>query len=92
MMPYKEVAHPLYKKERVIFEGPELFLVLMMSTGLLSLAAPIGLDLSAIRLFALEAFCLIGLYKARNKPIWSATSILYLLFLLERIYNMEVVY
>ncbi len=37
---------------------------------------------TAIRLFALEAFCLIGLYKARRKPIWSATSVLYLLFLL----------
>lgn len=82
MMPYKEVAHPLYKKERVTFEGPELFLVLMMATGLLSLSAPIGFDLSAIRLFALEAFCLIGLSKARHKPIWSVTSVLYLLFLL----------
>ena len=81
MMPYKEVAHPLDKKQKVIFEGPELFLVLMMATGLLSLSAPIGLDLSAIRLFALEAFCLIGLYKARHKPIWSATSVLYLLCL-----------
>ena len=82
MMPYKEVTHPLDKKQKVIFEGPELFLVLMMATGLLALAAPIGLDLSAIRLFALEAFCLIGLFKARHKPIWSVTSLLYLLFLL----------
>ena len=75
------ITHPLNKKQKLLFEGPELYLVLMMSTGLLSLSAPIGLDLSAIRLLALEIFCIIGLSKTRHKPIWSATSIFYLLFI-----------
>lgn len=82
LMPQKVVTHPLDKKQQLVFEGPEMYLVLAMSTGLLALSAPIGIDLGAIRLFLLEAFCLIGLSKARHKPIWSPTSVLYLLLLL----------
>lgn len=78
----KSVTHPLNKKQKLLFNGPELYLVLMMSTGLLSLAAPIGLDLSAIRLLLLEIFCIIGLLRSRHKPIWSATSVFYLLLIL----------
>lgn len=76
------VSHPFDKKQKLLFEGPELYLVLMMSTGLLSLAAPIGLDLSAIRLLALEIFCIIGLSRVRHKPIWTATSIFYVLLII----------
>ena len=82
LMPQKEVVHPLDKKQKLIFEGPELYLVLVMFTGLLSLSAPIGLDLSAIRLFLLEAFCIIGLVKSRRRPIWSGVSVLYVFLLL----------
>ena len=78
----KSVTHPLNKKQKLLFNGPELYLVLMMSTGLLSLSAPIGLDLSAIRLLLLEVFCIIGLSRAHHKPIWSATSIFYILFII----------
>lgn len=82
LMPHMEVAHPLDKKQKLIFEGPELYLVLAMSTGLLSLSAPIGLDLSAVRLFLLEFFCIIGLSKAKHSPIWTGFSIFYILLLL----------
>ena len=78
----KSVTHPLNKKQKLLFEGPELYLVLMLSTGLLSLSAPIGLDLSAIRLLLLEIFCIIGLVRTKHKPIWSATSIFYLLLII----------
>lgn len=78
----KTVTHPLNKKQKLLFNGPELYLVLMMSTGLLSLSVPIGLDLSALRLLLLEVFCIIGLLRTHNKPIWSATSIFYLLFII----------
>ena len=81
LMSQMEVAHPLDKRRRVILEGPELYLVLAMSTGLLALSAPIGLDLSAIRLFLLEVFCFIGLSKAKHRPIWSGFSVFYLLLL-----------
>lgn len=76
------VTHPLDKRQKLAFEGPELYFVLAMATGLFSLAAPVGIDLSAIRLLMLEIFCLIGLYKVRHKPIWSKVSIMYVLFLI----------
>ena len=81
-MSHKAVTHPLDKKRKLVFEGPELYLVLMLSTGLLSLSASVGLDLSALRLFLLETFCIIGLSRASHKPIWSAASVIYLLLLL----------
>ena len=81
-MPQVAVTHPLNKRQKLVFEGTEAYLVLMMATGLFSLAAPIGLDLSAIRLLLLEVLCLIGLSKARHKPIWNGVSILYVLLLL----------
>ena len=80
-MPHKSVTHPLDKKRKLLFEGPELYLVLMLSTGLLSLAVPIGLDLSAIRLLFLEIFCIIGLLRTHHKPIWTAVSIFYILLI-----------
>lgn len=82
LTPQVTVIHPLDKKQKLIFEGTEAYLVLMMATGLFSLSATIGLDLSAIRLLLLEVFCLVGLSKVRHKPIWSGVSILYVLLLL----------
>ena len=81
-MSHKSVTHPLDKKRKLVFEGPELYLILMLSTGLLSLSAPIGLDLSAIRLLMLEILCIIGLFRTHHKPVWTAASVFYILLLL----------
>ena len=80
--PHKSVTHPLDKHQKLLFEGPELYLVLMLSTGLLSLSAPIGLDLSAIRLLMLEILCIIGLFRTHHKPVWTAASVFYLLMII----------
>lgn len=76
------IRHPLEKKRMLYFEGPELFWTLIFSTGLLALSAPAGLDLMAIRLFFLEALCLIGLLIAKGHPRWTAPIIIYVLYLL----------
>lgn len=75
------VRHPLEKKRRLYFEGPELFWTLTFSTGLLALSAPAGLDLMAIRLFFLEALCLIGLFLAKGHPQWLVPMVIYFLYL-----------
>lgn len=80
--PHKAVVHPLNRHKKLLFEGPELYLVLMLSTGLLSLSAPIGLDLSAIRLLMLEVLCIIGLSRTHHKPVWSIASVFYVLMII----------
>lgn len=76
------VIHPLNKKQKLLFTGPELFWTLTFSTGLLALNAPAGLDLMAIRLLVLEIFCLIGLFVVKSRPVWSVTSVLYLIYII----------
>lgn len=76
------VSHPLNKKKKLLFDGPELFWLLTFSTGLLALSAPGMLDLMAIRLFLLEVFCIIGLFIVKRKPQWSAATILYMIYML----------
>lgn len=76
-----KVRHPLDKEQMLSFDGPELFWTLTFSTGLLALSAPGALDLMAIRLLVLESLCLIGLFVVKRKPVWSAVSIFYLLYI-----------
>ena len=76
-----KVRHPLNKEQMLSFDGPELFWTLTFSTGLLALSAPGALDLMAIRLLVLESLCLIGLFVVKRKPVWSAVSIFYLLYI-----------
>lgn len=76
-----KVHHPLNKQQMLIFEGPELFWTLTFSTGLLAFSAPGALDLMAIRLLVLESLCLIGLLVVKRKPLWSAVSFFYLLYI-----------
>ena len=76
-----KVRHPLNKEQMLSFDGPELFWTLTFSTGLLAFSAPGVLDLMAIRLLVLESLCLIGLLVVKRKPVWSAVSTFYLLYI-----------
>lgn len=76
------MTNPLNRSQVMWLDGPERFWVLTFATGLLALSAPGALDLMAIRLLVLEAFCIIGLFLANRKPVWSISIILYALYLL----------
>ncbi len=76
------MTNPLDKQGKMWLDGPERFWVLTFSTGLLALSAPAGLDLMAVRLFVLEAFCLIGLlFICKRKPQWTPASVVYVIYL-----------
>lgn len=79
---YGKVRNPLNKKQKLLFDGPELFWVLTFSTGLLAFSAPGTLDLMAIRLLVLEIFCLTGIFIVKRSPIWSPAMIFYLIYML----------
>lgn len=76
-----EVRSPFNRDERLRLDGPEMFWCLTFATGLLAFSANVGLDLMAIRLFVLEAFCVVGLGVVRHKAIWSAPLVLYVAYL-----------
>ena len=76
------LTHPLDKKKKILLDGPELFLVLTFSTGLLAFSAPGMLDLMAIRLMILEIFLLVGLFIVKRKPQWNIVVILYMIYMI----------
>lgn len=71
------VAHPLNKEQKLLFTGPELFWTLTFATGLISTG-----PMLAIRLFALELFCILVLFVVKNKPIWRMPVLLYFVYIL----------
>jgi hypothetical protein len=75
------MTNPLNRSQKMWLDGPERFWVLTFSTGLVALSAPGVLDLMAIRLLALEVFCVIGLFLVDRKPVWSITGILYIILI-----------
>lgn len=76
-----EVRSPFNHDNRLRLDGPEMFWCLTFATGLLAFSGNVGLDLMAIRLFVLEAFCIMGLVITRHKVVWSAPLALYVVYL-----------
>ena len=73
---------PFDKTVQMRLSGPEMFWCLTFSTGLLAFSAPAGLDLMAIRLMVLEILCFLGLFVAKDKPIWSYPLVIYVIYLI----------
>ena len=65
------VKSPFDRTVKMRLSGPEMFWCLTFSTGLLAFSAPGTLDLMAVRLMVLEVLCFLGLFVAKDKPIWS---------------------
>jgi len=77
------IKNPLHRRQYMVLTGPEMFLILTFSTGLLAFSSSAGsFDLMAIRLLALEIMCLIGLSKSEHKPVWSLSVWAYLFYLI----------
>ena len=66
-----------YEKDRYMrCAGPECVVLFIFWTGLLGIQ-----PLLAIRLALLEVFCIVGIFKAQGKVIWSWPMMLYIVFL-----------
>jgi len=77
----KVTRHPLDKRQRLMFNGAEMFWCLLFATGLLALSAPAGMDLMALRLFSLEILCLACLGIVRTRPACPLPMAIYAVFL-----------
>lgn len=76
------VKSPFDRTVKMRLSGPEMFWCLTFSTGLLAFSAPGTLDLMAVRLMVLEVLCFLGLFVAKDKPIWSYPLIIYVIYLI----------
>ena len=76
------VKSPFDKTVQMRLSGPEMFWCLTFSTGLLAFSAPGALDLMAIRLMVLEVLCFLGLFIAKDRPIWSYPLVIYVIYLI----------
>ena len=54
------VKNPLDRSQKVLLTGPEMYWVVVFSTGLLAFSYDLGIDLMAIRLFIIMVLCCIG--------------------------------
>lgn len=62
---------PFNKRDQLSLTGPEMYWVLLFSTGLLAFSYNLGLDLMALRLFVIMGMCLVGFAFTPNRPIMS---------------------
>lgn len=75
------VRSPFRKEDRLALTGPEMYWVLIFSTGLLAFSLDLGIDLMAIRLLTIMIMCLVGFKFCTGKPIWSLPIKVYVIYL-----------
>jgi len=78
----KVVHSPFGQDIRMKLNGPEVFWCLTFATGLLAFSAPGALDLMAVRLLVLEVLCFIGIFIAKDKPVWTPALMVYAVYIL----------
>ena len=75
------VKNPLDRSQKVLLTGPEMYWVVVFSTGLLAFSYDLGIDLMAIRLLIIMVLCCVGFGIVKDSPILSKPLIIYLVYL-----------
>lgn len=76
------IKSPFNDGNQLALTGPEMYWVIVFSTGLLALSVNFGIDLMAVRLAVIMFLCIIGFRVTENSPIWSLPLKIYLIFLI----------
>ncbi|MDE7180993.1 MAG: O-antigen ligase family protein [Muribaculaceae bacterium] len=79
---------PFNANDRLAVTGPEMYWIIVFSTGLFAFSFDLGLDMSAIRLFVLMCLCGLGLLYTAGRPILSWPLKIYCVYLLWLIVGM----
>ena len=82
--PFGVISAPFDKSLKMRCTGTELLLIFIFATGLIGL-----MPVLSIRLAVLEVLCIIGIYKTRNKPVYSFPIILFFIFILWEIWGLS---
>lgn len=86
---------PQNSQKYLLLEGTEMFMVLLMATGLLSLSAGgggrgagTGFNLQSIRLLFLEGFLILSFFISTHPPKWGPGMVAYLIYILWLLYSL----
>ncbi|MDE7180536.1 MAG: O-antigen ligase family protein [Muribaculaceae bacterium] len=77
----KLLRSPFDARDTLRVSGPEMYWIIVFSTGLFAFSFNLGIDMSAIRLFVLMALCGLGFLYTANRPILSTPLKIYCLYL-----------
>ncbi len=89
------IKDPLNSQRYLLFEGTEMFLVILMATCTLAFSAGgggrgggTGLNLQAIRLLFLEALLVLSYFAASRQPKWGPCILAYIFFTAWLLYSL----
>ncbi len=89
------IKDPQNSRKYLLFEGPEMFLVILLATSTLALSAGgggrgagTGFNLQAIRLLFLEGALILSYFVASRPPKWGPGIVAYIVFALWLFYSL----
>lgn len=88
------IKDPLNSGRYLLFEGSEMFFVLLYATGTLSLATAVGghgedgINLQAIRLLSLEVALFLSMFVCVERPKWSLAAVIYVIYIIWLLYSL----
>lgn len=89
------LRHPLHRQQKILLEGPEMFIILLMATGTLALSsssggkgAGTGFNLQAIKLLVLEVLLILSYFATRHRPVWGKGTVMYVVYIAWLLYSL----
>lgn len=81
MSPGIQMRSPFDRSVKILFDGPEACWIIIFSTGLLAFSTAWVVDIMALRLFAIEILCIVGLFVVKRQPVWTMPLLFYVVYL-----------
>ena len=82
MSPGIQMRSPLDRSVKILFDGPEACWIIIFSTGLLAFSTSWFVDIMALRLFAIEILCIVGMFVVKRQPVWTMPLLFYVVYLI----------
>ena len=82
MSPGIQMRSPLDRSVKILFDGPEACWIIIFSTGLLAFSTAWFVDIMALRLFAIEILCIVGMFVFTRQPVFTMPLLFYVAYLI----------
>ena len=82
MSPGIQMRSPFDRSVKILFDGPEACWIIIFSTGLLAFSTAWFVDIMALRLFAIEILCIVGMFVVKRQPVWTIPLVIYVVYLI----------
>ena len=82
MSPGIQMRSPFDRSVKILFDGPEACWIIIFSTGLLAFSTAWFVDIMALRLFAIEILCIVGMFVVKRQPVWTMPLLFYVVYLI----------